>query len=73
MSNTINMNYKPTVDQMNQCSTCIHWVKQPEFISAAKSNGIEKFETGVCIGGGFDTNEVESTETCSLWELKNQT
>jgi hypothetical protein len=73
MSNTIKTNYKLTVDSLNQCSTCIHWVKQPEFISAAKSNDVKDFETGICVGGGFDKNEVKATETCSLWELQNQT
>ena len=72
MSSTIKTNYNPIVDSMNQCSTCIHWVKQPKFISAAKCNEVENFQTGVCIGGGFDANEVKASETCSLWELKHQ-
>jgi len=73
MGNKVVTNIKPTDDSMNQCSTCIHWVKQPKFISTSKQNQIKNFETGICVGGGFDTNEVKANETCSLWELKNQT
>lgn len=73
MINKMELNNERTAESMNQCSTCIHWVKQPKFMSALNLKEIDNSETGICAGGGFDKYEVTSNETCSLWELKNQT
>ncbi len=63
------MNDKFTDKTLNQCSTCIHWIKQPKFISASKHNEIRNFETGICVSGGFDAHEVKASVVCSLWYL----
>ena len=54
---------------LNECSSCRCW-KADYFKTKSQSQDTSSSvgKKGLCLGGGFDGLQTQSTETCSMWK-----